>query len=115
MASIVKAGGGNIMDMTLMTSTVHCQRSAAISVEASKIKANFICPQFIVIHFDGKVIQFMNRLTEDRLAIIFSSPTNFTKQFAASPVIPDGTGASQAIAIYNVTDEYTGCYCWPDI
>ncbi len=48
----------------------------------------------------------MNGLTEDQLAIIFSSPTNFTKQFAASPVIPDGTGASQARAIYNVTGEW---------
>ena len=48
----------------------------------------------------------MNGITEDRLAIIFSSPTNFDKQFAASPVIPDGTGASQAQVLWQVTGEW---------
>ncbi len=48
----------------------------------------------------------MNGLTEDSLAIVCSSPNNFSHMFAASPVIPDGTGASQARALSDVTQTW---------
>ena len=37
---------------------------------------------------------------------MFSSPTNFSKCFATTPVIPDRTGASQATALFDVTQEW---------
>ncbi len=93
-------------DMTLSTTSVHCQRTDAISSAAKEIKSQFKCPDYLVIHFDGKIIQFRNGLTEDHLAIIFSSPNHFDSMFAASPVIPDGSGASQAAALHGVINSW---------
>ena len=61
---------------------------------------------FIVLHWDGKIIQLMTGDTEDRLAIVMSSPGKIQGQFLASPVISDGTGRALANTVYRVVSQF---------
>ena len=61
---------------------------------------------FIVIRYDGKIIQLMSGYTEDRLAIALSAPNHISGQSLASPVIPDGTGESMANCVHNTLQEF---------
>ena len=70
------------------------------------MKAKFQCPEFLIVHFDSKIIQVHGGATEDRLAIVFSSPNHIQGQFASSPVIEDGKGASQAVALNTILDDW---------
>ena len=101
-SAMVKSGGGIIGDMALSYSTVRRKRRSEVTSAAKKVRGSFECPEFLITHFDGKIIQLTNGVTEDRLAIVFSSPNVFKRQFAASPVIPNGTGAAQATALDEV-------------
>ena len=61
---------------------------------------------FLVMHWDGKIIQLLDGTTEDRLAIAISAPHQVSGQFLASPIIPDGTGLSMAKAVHEIGEEY---------
>ena len=61
---------------------------------------------FVVIHFDGKIIQYMCGETQDRLAICMSVPNYIPGQFLASPAISSGTGASMADCINNTVNNF---------
>ena len=82
--------------------TIHRQRTKTINSKAKQLRENFECPEHIVIHWDGKIIQVMLGLTEDRVAVVFSSTSGIMGKFLASPAIPSGTGHAQATAVHQV-------------
>ena len=98
-ATLLQAGGASINDVTLSTSTIRRKRKRTVSGKAKNIKDDFEKPDYGVAHFDGKIVQYANGKTEDRLAVVMSAPTKFDRQFLGSPVIPNGTGTAQAAAI----------------
>lgn len=109
-AKLVKAGGGQLKDCSISSSTSHRQRSEELKKREGQIKADFkdTMPQHIVIHWDGKVIKYQNRQeTDERLAIVasFPRPTN-QHQFLAAPCIPDGTGVSMCNALMNTLESW---------
>ena len=61
---------------------------------------------FLVFHWDGKIIQLLSGVTEDRLAVAISSRQRISAQFLASPVIPDGRGISMANAVFELANEF---------
>ena len=105
-ASILKLGGADIFDMNLSKSTIHRQRTKTIKSKAKQLRENFECPEHIVIHWDGKIIQVMLGLTEDRVAVVLSSTSGIMGKFLASPAIPSGTGHAQATAVHQVCQQW---------
>ena len=69
----------------------------------ARIKQDFKknMPEFIVMHWDGKLIKYQHRReTDERLAVVASFPRpDHTHQFLAAPCIPNGTGASMRDAL----------------
>ena len=61
---------------------------------------------FLVIHWDGKIIQYITGETEERLAIAVSSPHVVPGQFLASPAIANGQGATMADCVYEKVGEF---------
>ena len=61
---------------------------------------------FLVLHWDGKIIQLLSGQTEDRLSIAVSSPNTIPGQFIASPTIADGTGETMAECVYRCIEEF---------
>ena len=105
-ASILKLGGADIFDMNLSKSTIHRQRTKTIKSKAKQFSENFECPEHIVIHWDGKIIQVMLGLTEDRVAVVLSSTSGIMGKFLASPAIPSGAGRAQATAVHQVCQQW---------
>ena len=91
-STLFKAGGADINKASLSISTIHRQRKQKVMVDAKEIRGAFslfkeFTNTFLVVHFDGKIIQLMDGITEDRLAIALSSLCNLPGQFIASPAI----------------------------
>ena len=80
------------------TSSLYRKQHSEVT-SAMIVRSNFKCPQFFIVHFGSKIIQLSNGVTEDRLAILFSSPKIIQSQFAGSSVIPNGTVAAQSTAL----------------
>lgn len=70
-AKIIKMGGGNLEDVTLSVSSAWRQRTKAIKKREGEIMADFKehMPSHIVIHWDGKVIQYDKGDSDDRLCV----------------------------------------------
>ena len=114
-STIFKAAGADINDASVSVSTIKRQRKTAITSKAAEIKnsirelkgiSNRDDGSILVLHWDGKIIQMMSGNTEDRLAIVISSPNHVEGQFVASPSIPDGTGLTMATCVYNTINEF---------
>ena len=62
-----------------------------------------------VVHFDGKIIEDRTdstRSTQDRLAILLSSPSMPHEQLLGVPSVPDGTGEQVAESILEIFKEW---------
>ena len=98
-ATVIQAGGASVKQFTLSKSSVHRKRAIKVKKAATEKRGAFKAPEFGVVHFDGKIVQYADKSFEDRLAVLLSSPSEIDHQFLGSPVIPDGTGVVMAEAI----------------
>ena len=62
-------------------------------------KLKKIHDQFLVAHWDSKIIQLMSGKVQNRLAICISVPNKISGQFIASPEIGSGSGKNMANAV----------------
>ena len=113
MSTLIKSGGADINDTNLSLSTIQRQRRSEISASANSICKRIIEyavseteNDFVVLHFDGKIIQYVSGDTEDRLAIGISVPNFIKGQFLASPAMPSGKGASMANCVEETANKF---------
>ena len=100
--AILKAGGVDLNDVILSPNSIRRHRKTHIQETASSLRENFQCPEFLVVHYDSKIIKYKGGRTEDRMAVVFSSPGVLDSQFAGIPALPDGTAGSCTAAIQDV-------------
>lgn len=110
-STLFKAGGADLNDASISFPTIHRHRKAKVQSDAKEIRETFssfkeFTNTFLVLHFDGKIIQLFDGKTEDRLAIAVSSPCNLAGQFLASPAISDGTGDTMAKCVYKIVADF---------
>ena len=112
-STLVTAGDGNIDDISLSKSTIHRQRKSTITSDATKMRERIKSyafsqdgRKFLVLHWDGKIIQYITGENKERLAIAVSSPNYIPGQFLASPAIADGTGLTMANCVHSIAQEY---------
>ena len=110
-STLLKAGGADMNEASLSVSTIRRQRKAAVQSHAKELRSTFATfkqfqDTFLVLHWDGKIIQLMDGKTEDRLAIAVSSPCNLSGQFIASPAIAEGTGDTMAKCIFKIMNDF---------
>ena len=89
-------GGGDLKDVTLLTSSAWRHRKDVVKELGDGIIEDFKqnMPPHIVLHWDGKVIVYEKQETDDRLCVKGSFPgIEKADQFFAAPAIdpPDGT------------------------
>ena len=113
MSTFVKAGGGDINDTSLSISTIWRQRRSEVTASAIDIRNNVkkyalsvTDHDFVVLHFDGKIIQYISGECDDRLAICISVPNYISGQFLASPAIPRGTGLLMANCLNKTVSDF---------
>lgn len=111
--TLIKRGGGDMNNVSLSVSTIGRQRRSEVLKSANDIRENVkkyagseTEHDFVVIHFDGKVIHYITGDTDDRLAICMSVPNFIPGQFLASPGMPNGKGATMCDRISKVVVEF---------
>ena len=111
-ATLFKAGGADMNEARLSVSTIRRQRKAAVQSHAKELRSTFATfkqfqDTFLVLHWDGKIIQPSGRQNRgDRLAIAVSSPCNLSGQFIASPAIAEGTGDTMAKCVFKIMNDF---------
>ena len=70
-AKFIKMGGGELSDVSLSTSTAWREKHSKTLIRPKEImedlKKNM--PDFVEVHWDGKIIEYENQETDDRLCI----------------------------------------------
>ena len=112
MSTLLKAGGADITSISMRISTIHRQRRSTVHKNADLMRAKIKShikeekEKFIVLHWDGKISQYLSGATEDRLAIAISAPNSIPGQFLASPVIAEGTGLTMSNCVFDIASDY---------
>ena len=108
MISTLNALGIDPKQITASHATAKRHRKQAQKAEAKRIKKKFKenLPNKLVLHWDGKVTQFLGKTgitTQDVNAVVVTSPLEIAYQFLGAPVLKDGaTGRNLADATVRV-------------
>ncbi len=106
-AALYRIGGADFSESKMSLTTIHRQRTATVKSEAAKEKEKFITVilptiHWAVVHWDGKVLQDIRGLTEDRCAVGISAPGVVSWKFLGSPAIGSSTGQEQADTVNQI-------------
>ena len=111
--NLIHSGGGSLGDTSLSLSTIRRQRRSEVSASAMNIRERVkdyarskTENDFVVLHFDGKIIHYITGEEDDRLAVCISVPNMIPGQFLASPGMPDGKGKTMSTNLNNVIEEF---------
>ena len=97
-ASIIKAGGGDLNDFDLSKSTAWTTRNATRKEEYDKFYSNFVPPKHSVVGWDGKTVKEVLGATGsvEYLAVVLSGAPHLVEgKMLEVEEIPDGTGRTQ--------------------
>lgn len=102
---VAKALGFNVVeDLVLSYQTLMRARSDYREKTAKRVKESFD-PKFATVHWDGKLMKDVTRRKNvDRLPILLSQESGV--KLLKVPKIDDGTGATQAEAVFEVLTEW---------
>jgi hypothetical protein len=106
---IIGIGGATVDDFSLSISTAFRQRQEQRTLLAKEIKNQFMKnkPPFVVVHWDGKLVEKLTGTKNDRIAIIVSGkPTLDSSKLLGVPISPDSTGFSQKTVVMDALNEW---------
>ena len=99
-------------DFVLSTSTCRRKGISAVEQEASSIKTDFqskLSGRDLSLHFDGKAVKEFTdgcHRTQERIAIIVSSPTLDSPQVLGVPAADSSKGVDQAAVVIDMIEEW---------
>ena len=105
-ASVAKALGHPLADLTLSRSTIRRSRMSTRKHVTQNDKDNFSIEFLLLLHWDGKLLPDItgSKETVDRIAVIVTG--NGLEKLLAVPKIGRGTGEEQAAACLKILDDW---------
>lgn len=102
-AATVKACGIDIMD-TNISKTVAWDKGRKVRlVKAKEVKDQFVCPEKVVVHWDGKTLMLRGRLESKRVCVYLSGvDAARTRKLLGIPEVKSGKGEDE----FKVTKEF---------
>ena len=98
------------VSLTNISFTTAWQRARTERLEkAQSIKDNFNDPEFMIVHWDGKIVKVREGKSSERCCVYISGTLpdgTVVQKFLGVPEIPDGTGSSQEFAVSNLLTEW---------
>jgi len=103
MAAVIAEGGADLNDVTLSKSST-IRAGKEIRTDAALLaKASFTAPKYATLHWDGKIVPG----DTERLAVLIAGlPAHREGKLLGVPVIPDGSGTTQASVTHALTHEW---------
>ena len=104
-ADMIKVGNGKLADFNISRASVYRQRRDGEHEFGEKLLSKFMNNpnvKYLIIHWDGKIVQYDTGRKEDRIVILLQSIGVIPPQFIGSPKVPNGTGQ----AMYDVMMRY---------
>ena len=105
-STLLKACGAEINLMSLSISSIHHQGTSTITSSATVVQEKInsfefaaMENMFLILYWNGKMIQYITRDTKDWFVIAISAPNFISRQFLASPAIVDDKGLTMAVFV----------------
>ena len=113
LASVVKAGGGDLAQVQLSKSAVLRKRKKARAKQGKKIMHSFIPPDKYILHYDTKLVNPRGRDTEDRAAVLCSGGVHQQPHLLGIPKFESSKGQDVMAGVVKELDKYgielSGC------
>ena len=108
LASVVKAGGGDLSQVKLSKSAVHRQRKKARAKKGKKIIDSFVHSEDgFVMHYDTKLVNPKGRDTEDRAAVLYSSMEHSQPYLLGIPKFESSAGKDVEAGVVKELEKYS--------
>ena len=109
-AKIILSGGGDLKDFVISKSSTFRHRILAEKETEAKMKLRFneltADNPYAILHWDGKIVKFQSKVTEDHLVICLQHVSSGTQpQFVSAPQTPNGTGVAECEAVVRYIDQ----------
>ena len=108
LASVVKAGGGDLDEVSISASAIRRHRSGSRKILADQLKQGFTPPAEAVVHWDGKLLDDNVEGKSERLAVMVSGNTEQCVQgkLLSARKIENSTGEAQAAEVFRCLQEW---------
>ena len=107
MASVVKAGGGQVSKVKLSKSAVHRQRKKARCAKGKLLKESFEpAEDGFVLHYDTKLVDPKGRDREDRAAVLYSGGPHKQPYLLGIPRFESSSGKDVETGVLKELEKY---------
>ena len=103
-AKIIMSSGGELRDLVISKFTSYRHRILAEKEAEKKLQIKYETlsakSPYHILHFDGKKVKFESGDVGERLIICLQQVASGDQgRFLGTPLLPDGTGAAQCVAL----------------
>ena len=106
LASVVKAGGGDLSEVQISKSLVHRKRKKVRAKQGKKIMASFVHSASFVLHYDTKLVNPKGRDTEDRAAVLYSGGVHQQPYLLGIPMFESSKGKDVEAGVLKELEKY---------
>ena len=106
-ASVVNALGMNINDTNINKTSAWRKGQKFRKEKAESIKASFVCPEKVVVHWDGKTLKLRGNIKSNRVCIYLSGVDEESiRKLLGIPECCSGKGADEADLVKRFLEEW---------
>ena len=106
LASVVKAGGGDLTEVQISKSLVHRKRKKVRAKQGKKIMASFVHSDSYVLHYATKLVNPKGRDTEDRAAVLYSGGVHQQPYLLGIPKFESSKGKDVEAGVLKELEKY---------
>ena len=74
--------------------------------KAKEIRAEFVLPQSVVVHWDGKMLRLRGKILSNRVCVYISGVDQELRKLLGIPEAKDGTGEAEFNIVRNALEQW---------
>ena len=106
LASVVKAGGGDLSQVQLSKSKIHRKRRKVRAKQGKKVMDSFVHSDNFVLHYDTKLVNPKGRDTKDRAAVLYSGGVHEQPYLLGIPKFESSKGKDVEAGVLKELDKF---------
>ena len=105
-ASTLNAAGVDLASTNVSRSSAWRKGQQQRLKKAKEVRAEFVVPEKVVIHWDGKMLRLRGRVASNRVCVYLSGVDKELRQLLGIPEAEDGTGAAEFRIVREALDKW---------